>query len=158
MKIHGFLIACLAAMALPCARPAAASEVLFDGAGFMQGQQSFEDSFALSGPGTLTLTLSNIAWPEPLANLEMLVSTPQGLLGPEVGPETESFKITQASQIYVQWFGTAQGPLNVGVYGLKINWAPTAVPLPSSVLLLLSGLVMLVWSRRQMAAPRGHRD
>jgi hypothetical protein len=155
MKIHELLMAigCVAAAALTCARPAAASEVLFNGAGFMQGQQSFEDSFALSGPGTLTLTLSNIAWPEPLANLEMLVSTPQGLLGPEVGPETESFSITQASQIYVQWFGTAQGPLNVGVYGLKINWAPTAVPLPSSVLLLLSGLVMLVWRRRQVAAP-----
>jgi hypothetical protein len=158
MKIHGSLIACVAVAVLACARPALASEVLLDSAGFLQGQQSFEDSFTLSGPGTLTLTLSNIAWPEPLANLDMLVSTPQGLLGPEVGPETESLKITQASQIYVQWFGTAQGPLNVGVYGLKINWAPTAVPLPSSVLLLLSGLVMLVWSRRRTAIARTHRD
>ena len=53
MRILGILAACAAA-ALLCARPALATEVLFDGAGFMQGQQSFEDSFALNGPGTLT--------------------------------------------------------------------------------------------------------
>jgi hypothetical protein len=154
MKMRWLLtaIGCVATAMLACARPSAASEVLFSGVGFMQGQQSFEDSFALSGPGVLTVTLSDIAWPEPLANLDMVVSTPHGLLGPEVGAQTESYTLTQASQIYVQWFGTAQGPLDAGAYGLKVNFAPTAVPLPSSVLLLLSGLVMLVWSRRQVAA------
>ncbi len=150
MKIQGVLsaIVCAVVALAVSSRYAAASVVLYDTAGFVQGQQSFSESFQLGGPGTLTVTLSNIAWPQSLASLNMVVSTPSGLLGPEMGAGTDIFKIGGPETVYTQWFGVAQGPLDVGVYGVKVNWAPTAVPLPTSIAFLLSGLALLAWHHR----------
>lgn len=124
-----------------------ASEVLYDNSGFVEGQQSFEQSFAIGGPGVLTVTLTNMSWPETLASLNLVVSTTQGLLGPEMGAGTATFKL-EGGSVFAQWFGAAQGPLDVGVYGVKIDFAPTSVPLPTSIALLLSGLMLLAWQRR----------
>jgi hypothetical protein len=144
-------VICATGLWAASATGAKASEVLYDGIGFFTGQQSFQDSFALSGPGTLTVTVSDIAWPTPLSQLDFIVSNTQSLLGPEMGAGTASYKISGAQNVFVQMFGTAQGPLDTGVYGLDIQWTPavTAVPLPASVALLLSGLAILAWQRRQ---------
>jgi hypothetical protein len=124
---------------------------VFGGVGFLQGTQSFTDSFNLPSPGTLTVTLSDFAWPAQLYSLDLLVSTPSGALGPEVGAGTYTFDVG-AGDVFAQWFGTAQaGGLNAGVYGMKIQFQPTAgnqVPLPTSIGLLLSGLGLLIWQRR----------
>jgi hypothetical protein len=148
---------------LPCllgwlaAGSASAAEVLYSGTGFMSGQQSLTDAFQVSGPGTLTVSLANIAWPEQLASLNMVVSTTSGLLGPEMGPGTQTFDIKNAGMIYTQWFGTAQGPLDTGVYSMNIQFVPasTAVPLPYSIALLASGLVLLLWQRRRSTSLSG---
>jgi len=143
---------------------AEASQVLYDGVGFFQGSQSFEDTFSVSGPGTLSLTLTDFGWPMPLANLEMTVGTVQGLLGPEVGAGVVSYQIGGPSTISAQWFGTAVGPLDTGLVGLEVQWSPssgsgaTTVPLPTSVGLLLSGLTLLAWrktTRRRVIEPAG---
>jgi hypothetical protein len=152
MKIHGVLIAILYAVAALAAssRTAIASEVLYDNSGFVEGQQSFSQSFQLDGPGTLTVTLSNIDWPESLASLNMVLSMPEdGLLGPEMGAGTYSFKMAGPGMVYAQWFGTAQGPLDAGVYGMKVSWQAVSVPLPTSIALLMSALALLAWYRRE---------
>jgi hypothetical protein len=127
-----------------------ASEVLYDGTGFLTGQESFVQSFNITGPGTLTVSLSNVNWPAQLANLDMVLSSTGGsLLGPEMGAGTDSFHV-DSGMIFAQWFGTAQGPLNTGVYSLKVQFqtGATPVPLPATILLLLSGLGLLAWQRR----------
>lgn len=144
---------------LPClmgwlvAGTASASEVLYAGTGFLTGQQSFTDAFQVSGPGTLTVSLTNVAWPEQLASLNMVVGTTSGLLGPEMGAGTQTFDIKSAGMVYADWFGTAQGPLDTGVYSMNVQFAPagTAVPLPYSIALLASGLLLLLWQRRRAA-------
>jgi hypothetical protein len=140
----------LGCCALPMTR-ANADTVLYDGAGFMTGTQSFSDTFNLTAPGTLTVTLTNVAWPQQLASLNFLLSTDNGMMGPEVGAGTYTYNITTSGNVFAQWFGTAQGPLNAGVYALKIDFQPqaggTPVPLPASAVLLLSGLAVL-WQRR----------
>jgi hypothetical protein len=137
--------------ALPMAR-ASADTVLYDGAGFLQGTESFAQTFNLTAPGTLTVTLSNIAWPQQLASLNFLLSSANGMMGPEMGTGTYTFAVVAGGNVFAQWFGTAQGPLNTGVYSLKIDFQPQAggmpVPLPASVVLLLSGLALLWWQRR----------
>jgi hypothetical protein len=135
---------------LPVTR-ASADTVLFDGSGFLRGTQSFTQTLNLTSAGTLTVTLSNIAWPQQLASLNFLLSSANGTVGPEMSAGTYSFAIAAGGNVFAQWFGTAQGPLNAGVYSLKIDFqaeAGTPVPVPASVLLLLSGLALLLWQNR----------
>jgi hypothetical protein len=146
------------ALGLVCAgaQRAQASEVLFNGVGFLQGSQSFSDSFNLSAPGTLTVTLANVAWPTQLASLDLLLTSPSGAMGPEMGPGTSTFNVT-AGNVTAQWFGTAQGALNTGVYSMEIQYQPSGssgnpVPLPTSIALFLSGLGLLLWQRRSRPA------
>lgn len=131
----------------------AASTVLLDTSGFVSGQQSFVQSFSLSGPGLLTVTLSSIAWPEKLADLRCFVTSASGILLPEMGVGTDSIEVGSGA-IYAQWFGKASGPLNLGVFGIKLEFTPSAVavPLPTSIILLASGLWLLAAKRR--ARPR----
>lgn len=134
----------------------AGAEMMYDGAGFIRGQQAGMESFNVSGPGTLTVQLSNVAWPVPLGSLNAVISSASGLLGPEMGAGTSSFKVMGAGEIFAQWFGTAQGPLDVGVYALNIDFQPigvTPVPLPTSIALLASGLALLGWQRRHRKDP-----
>ncbi|HEY2679125.1 MAG TPA: hypothetical protein VGI65_19310 [Steroidobacteraceae bacterium] len=137
-------------------RPARAADVLYNQSGFLRDQQAFVQSFDVSGPGVLTITLSNIAWPEQLASLNVVVGTSGGLLGPEMGAGSESFDLAGGGRIFAQWFGAAQGPLDMGVYGLYIAFTPSGsnpVPLPPSLMLLVSGLALLAWSRRHRLQP-----
>jgi hypothetical protein len=132
---------------------AGASEILYDGVGFLQGSQSFTDSFSLSTPGTLSVTLANVAWPTQLASLDLLVSSPNGALGPELNATNSTASATYnvtSGNIVAQWFGTAQGSLNAGVYALEIQFTPSSnpVPLPTSIALFLSGIGLLIWQRR----------
>ena len=144
------MIFCLGFCALLVTR-ANADTVLYDGSGFMRGTQSFSDTFNLTAPGTLTVTLTNVAWPQQLASLNFLVSTDNGMMGPEMGAGTYTYNVVAGGNVFAQWFGTAQGPLDAGVYSLKIDFAPSGVPvpLPTSAMLLFSGLALLLWQRRQ---------
>ena len=136
------------------------AEVLYDGVGFLQGTQSFTDSFSVSSPGTLTVTLGNVGWPQPLSSLSLLVSSASGAVGPEMSAGTSTFNVSSGN-VFAQWFGTAQGSLDAGVYSLEIQFQPNAgstVPLPTSIALLLSGIALLLWQRRMRSdPPRGEQ-
>jgi hypothetical protein len=158
MKIRSGFLAAVGA--LVCwsmgLNPARADQVLYDGVGFLQGTQSFTDTFTLSSPGNLTVSLANIGWPQQLSSLTLLLTSASGaVLGQETVPGNSVFSVDSqvfnapAGNVTAQWFGTAQGSLNTGVYGLEIQFQPgSPVPLPTSIALLLSGLGFLVWQRR----------
>jgi hypothetical protein len=144
----------IGAWMLPVA--AQADTLLFDSAGFIKGQQSFVQSFDITTAGTLTVTLSDIPWLDTIADLNCFLSTATGVLGSPMGVGTESMSV-RPGMIYAHWFGDANGAYGVGVYGVKIMFKPggvTAVPLPRSLILLLSGLgVLFGWQRRKPVAP-----
>lgn len=139
----------IGAWVLPLA--AEADTVLYDSAGFIQGRQSFVQSFDITTAGTLTVTLSDIPWLDTIGGLTAFVSTPSSVLGNSMGAGTESMQV-KPGMIYAHWFGDASGTYGVGVYGVKIAFQPSgvsAVPLPKSLILLLSGLgVLLGWQRQ----------
>jgi len=161
MTIRTILLASAGAAAFwsAGAHSAHASEVLYNGVGFLQGTQSFSDSFTLSSPGTLTVTLGNVGWPQPLSTLDLLVSSSSGVLAPSLDASTvmsatETLNVA-AGNISANWFGqAAAGGLNAGVYSVEIQYQATpTVPLPTSIGLFLSGLVLLAWQRRAKRVP-----
>ena len=149
MKSRNLFLAAACGVGLQLAGYAATADtVLYDQSGFVAGQQSFSQSFDLDTPGMLTVTLQNVSWPQQLSSLDLLLSNSQGSIAPEMGAGSASFKVDSGT-LFAQWFGTAQtGGLNLGVFALKIEFAPTMVPLPASISLFLSGLALLVWQRR----------
>jgi len=152
MKYRHFLTASilvLGAWVLPVTA-ARADTVLYDSADFVQGSQSFVQSFYISTPGTISITLTGVPWLDSISDLTGFLTSTSGVLGQtfngsedvSVGPGT----------VYAHWFGEAQGTYDLGVIGVKISFQPAiaAVPLPASLVLLLSGLGLLLgWQRRQ---------
>lgn len=144
-------IAIIAAWLLPLST-AHADTVLYDSAGFIQGQQSFVESFDIPSAETLTISLSQVPWLDTIGDLNCFVSTASGVVGTPMGTGTESMNVGPG-MIYVHWFGEANGQYGLGVYGIKIESGITPVGLPGTLVLLLSGLgVLFGWQRRRVDA------
>jgi hypothetical protein len=155
MKSHAFAASALLALSI-WLTPFAASRadtVLYDAGSFVEGQQSFTQSFNISGPGTLTVSITDIAWLDIVSDLNCFLSTASGLINPTAngsGNGSETFSVG-SGPIYAHWFGSAQGVYDLGVIGVKITFQPAGipVPLPASLVLLMSGLgVLFGWQRR----------
>ena len=149
------LVLCAGSMPLSAAR---ADTVLYDSVGFVQGNQSFVDSFNIAVPGTLTISLSDVPWLDAVSDLSFFLSSATGVLGSPANTGTESWKVG-AGNFYAQWFGDAKGQYGIGVYALTISFRPdvSAVPLPSSLILLLSGAgVFIFGARRRRGASGGN--
>ncbi len=135
---------------------ARAETVLYNSAGFIEGEQSFVQSFDITTPGTLTITLTAIPWLDTISDLNAFVSTATGVVGSSWSGGSESVAVDTGT-FYAHWFGDANGAFGLGVYGVKVMFQPnniSAVPVPASLLLLLSGLGLLWgWQRRAEQAP-----
>lgn len=140
-----------AALAMP-ATAAFADTVIYDGVSLIQGQQAFSDTFSVSAPGALTISLSNIPWLDTVSNLSGFVSNASGEIGNTLtGAGSETMNLT-AGTYYAHWFGDAAGQYNLGVVGLNITFEAngTSVALPPSLVLMLSGLGLLFgWQNRR---------
>ena len=140
----------IAAWVLPLGA-ASADTVLYDNSGFIQGQQSFVQSFDITTAGTLTVSLSDIPWLDTISNLNFFLTTAAGTVGTPMGAGAESVNVGPG-MVYAHWFGDAAGTFGLGAYGLKLIFqpnGPTPVPLPGALILLLSGLAAVFGSRHR---------
>jgi hypothetical protein len=146
-------IASIGAWVLPLGT-AQADSVLYDSTGYLQGQQSFVESFNIATPGTLTVSLANIPWLDTIAGLSFFVSSPSSLIGSTMGAGSQTMNVAPGT-IYAHWFGDANGAYGLGVFSVNISFVPNAsvVPLPASLLLLLSGLGILFGWQRSAKSP-----
>jgi hypothetical protein len=152
MKLRLGLAGWILMLAIPLlsATAARADTVLYDAAGFIQGKQSFTESFDISTAGTLTVTLSNIPWLDTLSDLTCFLTTSGGVLGTSMGSGSEQIKVGPGT-IFAHWFGDADGKYDIGVFGMRVEFQPAvaAVGLPPSLLLMLSSLGLLFGWQRQ---------
>jgi len=134
-----------------------AGTVLYDSSGVIQGEQSFTQSFNITTPGTLTVSLTSIPWLDTIAGLSGFVSSSTSVLGTTgVGGSTIVTNV-QPGTLYTHWFGDADGAYGFGVYGIEVTFQASGstgqippVPLPATLILLLSGLGMLMgWQARR---------
>ena len=129
MKSRTFAASALLALGI-WLTPFAASRadtVLYDASSFVEGQQSFTQSFNISGPGTLTVSITDIAWLDIVSDLNCFLSTASGLINPAAnGGGSETFSVG-SGPIYAHWFGNAQGIYDLGVIGVKITFQPAGI-------------------------------
>ncbi len=131
-----------------------ANPTLFSQSQVVWANQPNVDAFNISGAGQLTLSLDAYVIPNTLSNLQFgvtdLASTSVNL----GGPRTLTLSLTGPQTVYLDVFGSGSGAAGIGIYNVTAKFisATSAVPLPASGLLLLSGLVSgvgLAFARRE---------
>lgn len=162
-SVRGSALALLGLLAV-LAVPAHAGNAILADTTMVTGSSSDVFSFQAPGPGTVTVELTNVAWPQPLTSLSFMAMTPGQVLASWSDPatlmapvsQTESFQVTSGGTYFADVTANAGGTLDLGVYSLWISFTPAnSVPLPSSALLLLSALVagvVLLWVPRHRRA------
>jgi hypothetical protein len=112
-------------------------------------QQSNVYDFTAPGPGTLTVQLEDLTWPDPLNSLTFSLDSARSVLGWIASAGELTLSITNGGSYFVDVTGDAGGALDLGLYSMQVDYYPhgATVPLPGSLVLLLSGLGILGGAR-----------
>jgi hypothetical protein len=143
------LVAPLALGALSIAPHAWADSILLAQTTLVVGSESTVDSFVAPSAGKVSVTLSNISWPQQLSTLSFSATSADQVLaswnGMNATTGTASFDVS-AGTYFAHIMATAGGALNLGLYSVLMTFAPSTspVPLPASGWMLLTGLFVLV--------------
>ena len=128
---------------------AAQAGMIVSSSTLVQGTSAVSDTkytFNVSGPGTLDVSLTDMVWPASLNDLSFTAATASSVVGQINGPGQASFNVTGAGTFYAYVTGEATNPVNgpaygLGLFDLQIDFTPSAVPLPTSLGLLLTSLL-----------------
>jgi hypothetical protein len=129
---------------------AQASTVLIADTTLVTGSESAVFSFDAPGPGTVSVQLTNLDWPQALSSLSFMATTSSHVLSswsdPGSTPMSFSFPVIGRGTYFADIMAVAGGPLDLGVYSFTLDFTPAAspVPLPASGALLLAGLAGIV--------------
>lgn len=143
---YGWILALASLAAAPLA---SADTVLLDASSYITGTQSAVYSLSVAGPGTVSITLADLNWPERLSSLSFALATTSGVIAQMSSEGTQQLALTSGGTYYALVAGTAQGMWNAGMWSLHMGFSQVApVPLPAGVWLLLSGAAGLFVFRR----------
>jgi hypothetical protein len=123
---------------------ARADTVLLAESGLITGSQWSDLSFNAPGPGTITVQLTDLNWPNKLSAVDFSATSADSVLGSLNKAGQFSFTVSSAGAYWGHLMGHAQGLLNIGAYSLRLTFQPTAttVPLPAGLWMLLGGLTV----------------
>jgi hypothetical protein len=130
---------------------ARADEMLASQSVFFKGTESETVSLNAPSAGTITVTLVDLGWPDPMSSLSLFASTETTSLSTtQTNPLNYQFSVTGAGAYYAHIIGVAgtagSGLPNFGLFGMQATFSPSisGVPLPPSVWLLGTGLLGLM--------------
>ncbi len=163
MKIRSGVHALLAMLALG----AVASEVahadvvgvpnyspgtLYDSTTLATGPSMNVATLNVSAPGTLTVKLQDLGWPDKLSALSFALTSATGIIGAQTGEGTFTYQLDHAGTLFASIFAVGGGDMKTGLYNVNINLAP--VPLPAAIWLLGSGIAGFAALRRKSSDQR----
>jgi hypothetical protein len=140
---------------------AQASTVLIADTTLVTGSESAVFSFEAPGPGTVSVQLTNLDWPQALSSLSFMATTANHVLSswPDASLSTQSasFPVAGRGTYFADIMAVAGGPLDLGVYSFTLDFTPAGspVPLPASGALLLGGALGLFVSIRRRRGTSG---
>jgi hypothetical protein len=153
---RGALLACMAGLGLSQAPHALADTMLLSDLTLVKGASSATFSFDAPTAGTVTATVSNLAWPmdHSLQTLSFQATSASATLAnwAAAGADQshqESFLVGQGTY-FAHIMAVAQGDLDMGLYSLNVTFSPNAVPIPTSSWMLLTGILVLFGLTRVM--------
>src|SRR5688572_28377285 len=88
-SIHKLWLSAALLSAIAVAPAATAAELVLEQSALVVGAQTTVTPFTVAGAGTLSVTLTDLAWPERLATLSFAFSDAQSVLGSMAAPGTQ---------------------------------------------------------------------
>src|SRR5277367_3625652 len=105
MKIRHLLPAAVAGIAAAVLPPASAQAALiYATTGLITGQQSNTETFNITAPGTLTVSLAALPWLDTLSDMSLYLSSGADVIGTSMGAGTESLSVSPGT-ISAHFFG-----------------------------------------------------
>jgi hypothetical protein len=143
------VLAPLALVCLAAAPHARADSVLLAQTSIVSGTESSLETCSVPKSGTVSISLESLSWPTQtsMSALSFAVTSSSQVLaswnGSGLTGDTATFDVG-AGTYYAHITGTASSAgLGLGLYSVLMTFAPSAVPLPSSGWMLLTGLFVL---------------
>jgi hypothetical protein len=136
----------LVASSICLAPHARAESILLAQTTLVNGTVSTVDSFTVPTAGKVTVNLQGLAWPTTLSALSFSATSADHVFASWSGSGLDSGSATfdvAAGTYFAHIVATAGGALDLGLYSLFMTFTPSAVPLPSSGWLLLTGMLAL---------------
>jgi hypothetical protein len=123
---------------------------IFETSDYINGIEGLTYNFDIgANPGEFEATLSDLSFgPLGFDFLGLSISTATHTLGAIESPGVIYFSGTPETTYYANIFGVGAGEFDTGLFGVQVE----AVPLPPSLLMILSGLFLLVAVRRRSGA------
>jgi hypothetical protein len=135
------MLALVAALGMAHMPQARADIMLLADTTMVTGTQSAVFSFTAPSDGYVTANLQNLNWQKPLSALGFQATSGSSVLSSWSGSNSkvETFQVT-AGNYFAHIMATTADSMDVGLYSLNLSFTPSAVPLPASSLLLLTGI------------------
>jgi hypothetical protein len=128
------------------------SQTLYEATTFVRGSALTYTTLQIETAGTLLVKLVDLTWPQAFESLSFTLANAAGVLGTAEGSGLMTFQLAGPVTLFAGVYADAAGLKDKGLYHLAIDFAPSVVPLPAAVWLLLSGLGGLAMARRRRAA------
>jgi hypothetical protein len=140
MKLRHYFLTALAVLAIAVGASARADTIV--NRNVMVGTPSVPmiETLSLTSAGALTVTVTDLLWPQALQSLSFAITNNQGVLESMSGAGQLTYNATGPMTLFANVFAVSNSLAGSGGYHINVSFSPSVVPLPGALWLLLSGI------------------